>query len=98
MDPAEEYDAFYEREFRALFQRLLDSNTSTRNKAGISLLMATYAVGFHAARASELDVNLGRAPIQSQIDETLTILREVCVEGDRPGPILVHSKEGQRDG
>lgn len=91
MDPAEEYDAFYEREFRELFQRLLNSNTSKRNKAGISLLMATYAVGFHAARAGELDKQLGRAPVQSQIDETLTILREVCVEGDRPKPKLVET-------
>lgn len=93
MNPAEEYDAFYEREFRALFQRLLDSPTSKRNKAGVSLLMATYAVGFHAARAGELDVQLGRAPVQSQIDETLKLLREVCVEGDRPGPKLVHDGE-----
>jgi len=89
VDAQAEYDAFYEREFRALFQRLLNSNTSARNKAGISMLMATFAVGFHAARAGELDAELGRAPVQAQIDETLKLLRVVLVESDRPKPKLV---------
>lgn len=95
MNAQQEYDAFYEAEFRALFQRLLNSSTSAQNKAGISMLMAAFAVAFHSARASELDKKLGRAPMQSQIDETLNLLREVLVVSDRPKPQLVQNTKEQ---
>ena len=95
MTPQEEYDAFYEREFRGLFQRLLDSQTSVRNKAGVSLLMSTYAIGFHAARAGELDAHLGRAPYHSQVDVSLSFLGGFMVKGDRPKPKLVDIKMGR---
>lgn len=89
MTPQEEYDAFYEREFRALYQRLLESDASAKNKAGVSLLMATFAISTAASYAGKMDSDLGRAPYQSQIDEILSLLREILVVGDRPKPTLV---------
>ena len=89
MDAQAEYDAFYEAEFRALYQRLLDSGIDVQTMAGVSMLMATFAVSFAAGCVGKVDTKLGRAPVQSQTDEVLGLLREILVVGDRPKPQLV---------
>lgn len=91
MTPQQEYDALYEKEFLALYKRLQNSPSSAKNKAGVSMLMATFAISTAAAYAGKMDSILGRAPYQSQIDEILTLLREVLVVGDRPKPKLAET-------
>lgn len=68
---------------------LTEDRMSDEQRAGTALLMAAASVAFTAGLMAKTEPRLRNAPIAAQIDDTLNLLRETLVEGQRNKPHLV---------
>ncbi len=59
---------------------LLEDRMSDKQKAGTALLMAAASVSFAAALVAKTEPRLRNAPMDAQIDDLLSLLRDTIVQ------------------